>query len=578
MKKKFLAIILASLMSLSVLTACSSSEESKSVSSTSSEKTEKEAEKEKKKAEKEAEKEREKREKANKFDYTNALIYLTNDNEWVLSKTDADESIVINTNAIEGGSEGFAPYSWYIPGKLTDENPYLTWFSSDKSKAYYFADVDYDPDVNSSIYCLDMEDLNADYSNIDECISLICEDVLVSCNNEMVNDGIVFRTINYDLYYYNGEKLIMLDKNVDTYRDDDPADGQPPFTVVNNGNDVLYLTETLDENGGTYKLRTRALDGNSDVITIAENVHYYYCDSDADTVFYETYDRETEVSGAYVSDLKGNVTTLMENNVYLKNTYGNTAYYIDGNTYPYEYYFYDGTESHLSGTYEEFISSLENDVCFYIKDTFDEENSISASEFIIETDEKTMDIASFYNGNYTFNCWYLDSVNDGRYVCMIPNRNDDYLFDFIVADTEEETVEVLAEDCWFGLTVGDDVHFFSNYENKYDEYNYADYSVFRDGEVKTVAEYIEVENTCYYEDDVIFTNRDGELLKIENGEETHVANEVGYFLRLENGNVLYTSLGGLFVYDGENTQRIGENATFMASANAVYTIGTAARD
>ena len=86
---------------------------------------------------------------------------------------------------------------------------------------------------------------------------------------------------------------------------------------------------------------------------------------------------------------------------------------------------------------------------------------------------------------------------------------------------------------------------------------------------------MEIYRTALYAGDEILTldSLNGfALVQIQDGARQTLAENVSYFLRLNGGQILYLSDGGLFLHDGTNT-RLSEDALQVFCAGGQYNTG-----
>lgn len=504
---------------------------------------------------------------AGKDSKSNTLLYITKDNQWMISKAeDGVDNTVLATGAFLDETEA-ADLSWQpqaIPGL---HGASYVWFSADGKHIYFLKDIDYRENIGTLCH-LNCSDLQEDFSNSADCVSVIAENVVLSVNNQIVDNGILYRTISGDLCYYDGTGTSTLARDVlaasragflnQYVHDALPSTGDAAFILADNGKSVVYSVLV----GDSVELRVRAVDGDGEAVVVGRGVKEYYCNIDSDTVFYIA-------DGVYAATFDGEVTELADSDGRLISSFGRTAYYVkdtDGNS---ELFFYDGKESNLicANVDDDYVhGDAENQIALYINDDDD--------EWYCAVGDGKASAFAFENGKQRWQ--YCGALDGGKEIVLCATDGNKEIVAITISDDTVADVKTLATGCWrVRIRNGNELFFIANYTN-----SDGDFMLYCDGEFSTLGSALSYYRTNTYSDNVILALKwydamPDELVLIDGGTEKHIANETSYFLRLGSGEVLYISDsdGALYMYADDVSVRLFENVALMFCANGEYNSG-----
>lgn len=500
---------------------------------------------------------------AGKDSKDNTLLYITKDNQWMLSRAEGDAvSAVLASNVFQDAMramEGsFEPQ--IIPGLNADG---FVWFSADGKQIYFLKDISYQ---DATLCRLNVSELAKDLSNAADCVSVIDEQVLLSVNNQVLDKGFLYRAGSGDLCYYNGEGTVSLDRDVvaagysyasNAYIYDDlPATGDAAFVLADGGKSVVYSVST----GDAVELRTRTVNGNGEATTLGSGVRQYFCSAASDTVFFIA-------DGVYAATLAGDVTALTDANGRLLSSFGSKAYYLGYADGKYALYFYDGKESHLiCGNVDEdcVYGDAEHESALYI-------NQDDGAWYYAAGSAKP-NTFTFENGKQMWQ--YCGALNGGKELVLCAIRNNKEVVILSVSGDKVSEVKTLASQCWrVRIRGGNELFFIANYADSVGDFMY-----YRSGTLSTLGTALSYFRTNTYSDNTVAALRGpdalpGELVLIDDGVEKHVAGDASYFLRMGSGELLYLSEGVLYLYNGEDSVRLHENVTALFCASGEYNSG-----
>lgn len=491
----------------------------------------------------------------------NLLLCMSADNQWVLSKAEEGAaSAVLGKVYADRKTLDSSPVSAeFVPG-LNRSCPSLVWFTPDGKSVYFCSEYD---GFCANLYHLDRSALKKDFSNAAECVTLLSENISVSINNQLVDNGLLYRTEDGALYYSTGVDAVLLDRDVIFLysRDELPSDGGAAFALADGRRAVVYPVQTEDG----IQLCTRPVNGDGDVTTLGSGIKSYYCDVDSNHVFFVSED------GIYHTTLSGESTCLAGPGGSILSTDGGTAYYLS----PAEdsrcvLYCYDGGESRTicdsvtSGWIHYACADAKNRIALYV-DSAD-------GKFYCSIDnerESTFELSEESSG------WEYCGILDGGKeiaVCGTGGRREAVILS--VSGKEVADAKTIAADCRNPRIRGNSD--FCLFTNAAGDAGKADVALYRGGTLTTLAEGVNCQDTSHYSDDVLLTLRDQALLQFQEGDETHVANNAAYYLRIGDGKILYTSDDNtLSLYNGKESVRLLEGVVSMFCANGEYSSGAA---
>lgn len=511
------------------------------------------------------------------------VLYLTADNQWVLTRASQGAPSVVLREQVYTGMDTLPDETMsqeFLP-QLNQYHSTSVWFTPDGTGLYFMADFN---GMNGSLYYLDRTALDQDLANAQDCVTLIAENMNANVNDQLLGDGLLFRTGDNALCWYDGTQVIHLADNLAYPRgfgtESAPYYGYASFALLDGGTAVAY---TVEDASHPMDLYVRAVDGKSDAVALGSEVKRYFCDPDGELVFFDAICRDSgeAVMQSYVATASGEVEPLSDGRGMLLSAYRDTAYYLQYDSEEQvALYRYDGQERRLlcsdvdhrfdygSALDHRYVyGSALDQVALYMDRTDGQWYCALGDQdgvpFQFDSGEQTWRYVGMFGGGTAIALWSEDSLVALR-----------------LSDGQVTAVDVLASDPsdYTRIQSNGDFFFSANEYIPQDRYGIrlSDLMVCRDGETICLAEDVEIYRTALYAGDEILTLdslNDFALVQIQDGARQTLAENVSYFLRLNGGQILYLSDGGLFLYDGAST-RLSEDALQVFCAGGQYNTGT----
>ena len=329
---------------------------------------------------------------------------------------------------------------------------------------------------------------------------------------------------------------------------------------------------TVEDASHPMDLYVRAVDGKSDAVALGSEVKRYFCDPDGELVFFDAICRDSgeAVMQSYVATASGEVEPLSDGRGMLLSAYRDTAYYLQYDSEERAaLYRYDGQERRLlcSDVDHRYVyGSALDQVALYMDRTDGQWYCALGDQegvpFRFDSGEQTWRYVGMFGGGTAIALW-----------------SEDALVALRLSDGQVTAVDVLASDPSYYPRIQScgDFCFSADEHTPEDRYgiSLSDLTVCRDGETICLAEDVEVYRTALYAGDEILTldSLNGfALVQIQDGARQTLAENVSYYLRLNGGQILYLSDGGLFLYDGASTL-LSEDALQVFCAGGQYNTG-----
>ena len=500
------------------------------------------------------------------------VLYLTAGNQWVLTRASQGAPSVVLREQVYAGMDTL-PDETMSQEFLPQMNQYPStsvWFTPAGTGLYFMADFN---GMNGSLYYLDRTALDQDLANARDCVTLIAENMNANVNDQLLGDGLLFRTGDNALCWYDGTQVIHLADNLAYPRgfgtESAPYYGYASFSLLDGSTAVAY---TVEDASHPMDLYVRAVDGKSDAVALGSEVKRYFCDPDGELVFFDAICRDSgeAVMQSYVATASGEVEPLSDGRGMLLSAYRDTAYYLQYDSEERAaLYRYDGQERRLlcSDVDHRYVyGSALDQVALYMDRT-------DGQWYCALGDQEGVPFR-FDSGEQTWR--YVGMFGSGTAIAL---WSEDALVALRLSDGQVTAVDVLASDPSYYTRIQScgDFCFSADEHTPEDRYgiSLSDLTVCRDGETICLAEDVEIYRTALYAGDEILTLdslNDFALVQIQDGARQTLAENVSYYLRLNGGQILYLSDGGLFLYDGASTL-LSEDTLQVFCAGGQYNTG-----
>ena len=500
------------------------------------------------------------------------VLYLTAGNQWVLTRASQGAPSVVLREQVYTGMDTLPDETMsqeFLP-QLNQHHSTSVWFTPDGTGLYFMADFN---GMNGSLYYLDRTALDQDLANARDCVTLIAENMNANVNDQLLGDGLLFRTGDNALCWYDGTQVIHLADNLAYPRgfgtESVPYYGHASFALLDGSTAVAY---TVEDASHPMDLYVRAVDGKSDAVALGSEVKRYFCDPGGELVFFDAICRDSgeAVMQSYVATASGEVEPLSDGRGMLLSAYRDTAYYLQYDSEERAaLYRYDGQERRLlcSDVDHRYVyGSALDQVALYMDRTDGQWYCALGDQegvpFRFDSGEQTWRYVGMFGGGTAIALW-----------------SEDALVALRLSDGQVTAVDVLASDPSYYTRIQScgDFCFSADEHTPEDRYgiSLSDLTVCRDGETICLAEDVEIYRTALYAGDEILTldSLNGfALVQIQDGARQTLAENVSYYLRLNGGQILYLSDGGLFLYDGASTL-LSEDALQVFCAGGQYNTG-----
>ena len=508
------------------------------------------------------------------------IIYLTTDNKLMATRgRESSTQVVLAENVFADSANlpevaayeataDLETWNWY-------ENRYQVCFVNGNT-AYFFANIVmtlgvYPFEPTADLFAVDLDALNEDLDNVSACLTLISADV----NPVYVRvspHGIVYSTYDVVAFWDGASSTTLLDMPING------ANGS--LELFQNGDAVVIAAAR--GNSSAYHLQISKLDGSNTTKVLAEktalNGHDIGADFDSDVVVYACQgDSENGNLVPYIGDFDMESTPLQIERtkgwLQVGDMHGNEFYYTFGfDKYAgySELWFYNGSDSikiasdidpdaFYSNAEQQFAYYCKHDQTYYYTSVDLAETPLGVSSNADYADEQQVEsffVAHPRGGNvgaweYVL-CVLKDGVVTSATMAPVAKGNS------IPYACKGIDAVLLATLDWTGETgsiySGDFALLTPDGENELPHIGKG--AIF-----------------SLYQDKTFVGHAMGELVVMQGGNEKRYTadGEIGYYLRLADGQILCTVDNGLVLF-GDGSISLAENALWMTTVTATYSV------
>lgn len=536
--------------------------------------------------------------KANKA-WTNTVLYLTNDGEWKLTQNlDGKTDGAIILDGIHTGEEDlfnldaiFTPVSmggvYYSADKedsytwadeMALEVPQTSWYGADGKHLYFLSGMSGRYLSDSTLYVTNTE--ARETVAVSEAVAT--HSVLPS------EDGVAYLAQGengYDLYVCDGAAPIRLATNV--------------YEFFAPNKDGIYF---IREISGAYDVLHVSADGNSSPVTLANGVSTYYFGKGADTLFYCIPNDDNYTSTVW-STTNGAEPEVVCEDCYagkLLSVKGNTFFYFSLNedesvpgTFVLDVRFFDGKDMKVLGESDRGLQQ------HTVEDLGWQQSLVDVSRYYDHEKETMVFLGVRWDEqtNVAIPCVRINSVNGVEMIdidCELEQLGqahccgtaDDGKTILIYIKGHEPKLLCVQTDGEGSRSVVDGCHLIPTYipgtETLYyfltpsaDDLSHATVANYLGESLKEIVTDLNLMTSHFYDDGTILylageSYDVGTLTQYADGETTVIAENVEYYLRRQDGSILFVCDGTLYLSKNGTEVRLADDVCRFYCGNADY--------